>query len=71
MKKNSAASLLVSIGGTAALMGEAINKGLGRVGKGFVRPLNNPAGSKLVRQLARGKKGITCRAGLPIHRKPV
>jgi hypothetical protein len=65
-KTNSAAALLNFIGGTAAIMAAAIGDRTGLGGKR--KPANKPAGSKLARQLSRGKKGLTCRTG---HAIPV
>ena len=64
---NSAVSLLSFIGGTAAGMAEAAQEGLVKHRK--QTPANNPAGSKLARQIERGTKGFTCRVGFPINVK--
>lgn len=65
---NSAVSLLTSIGGAAAWMAAAAQEGLVKP-RPDNRPANNPAGSKLSRQITRGTKGLTCRSGFPINRK--
>jgi hypothetical protein len=64
---NSAANLYDAIGGLAAH--QALRIRLGWEPDRKPTPKNNPAGSKLARQIKRGNKGLTCRNGSPINQK--
>lgn len=63
---NVAIQLYKSIGGTA--FNQALAAELGWQVDRKPKAVNKPAGSKLARQLDRGTKGLTCRAGVAINR---
>lgn len=64
---NSAVSLLKSLGGLAER--QALVVELGWEPDQKAPAVNNPAGSKLSRQIKRGNKGLTCRNGFAINKE--